>query len=37
MNDDLWTARRERARRWLQNSNHSLHGELALSARHRDS
>lgn len=29
---DLWAARRERARRWIQDGNHNLHGYPALAA-----
>jgi len=32
MTDDLWAARRERARRWVQNSNYDLRGYPALNA-----
>jgi hypothetical protein len=30
--DDLWAARRERARRWIAGGNHNLHGYPALPA-----
>jgi hypothetical protein len=30
--DDLWAARRERARRWIHGGNHDLRGYPALDA-----
>ena len=32
MTDNLWAARRERARRWILGGNHDLRGYPALSA-----